>query len=249
MAASIAAKERALAVLRAKEAVPGFLETRRANARAVRAAKKVNDPEGLRESERLSSLKKRTNMRKNHPAHLSNLKRLSQERFIQKVKDREGDFFAEFMRNKFRERDDRRKARDPEAYRSERSKNSRRRYAELKSSDPDKLRAKAKRSSMRSQWRNSKNRNSNSIALYKKICALLPPGMPLDVQQDISASMMLSVIEGAIDARQIAAHVKSYKTAHYRMFDGFKTSSLDEVIPGTDNLRRIDTIASDDPHF
>lgn len=85
--------------------------------------------------------------------------------------------------------------------------------------------------------------------LYAAAVAAVPRTLPRDVRMDVVSAIVLAVLEGEFAEADIASEAKRFVTAHYRMFDQFKHRSLDAVIPGTENLRLGDTIASDAFHF
>lgn len=83
-------------------------------------------------------------------------------------------------------------------------------------------------------------------AIYAAASAAVHRGMPPDVRDDILSMIVLAVLEGEFPVEEIAAQAKKFISAHYRQFSKFSTVSIDAVVPGTDNLRLIDTLAADD---
>lgn len=74
----------------------------------------------------------------------------------------------------------------------------------------------------------------------------VPTGLPRHVREDIISSVVLSALEGEIlsTPKALKDAIRRFTTAYYRMYDTYKTKSLDAVVPGSDNLRLIDTIAA-----
>jgi hypothetical protein len=61
--------------------------------------------------------------------------------------------------------------------------------------------------------------------------------------------MFMAVWSGVLREVDIEGSVSAFRSAHYRSVSSFGVLSLDAFVPGTDNLRRIYTIASDREHF
>ena len=72
---------------------------------------------------------------------------------------------------------------------------------------------------------------------FYKIHSMVPAGLPADVRDDIAQSIMLALLEGALQRNQVGARVRQFVAEHNRLFptkfakfgDG-QLVSLDEVI-------------------
>lgn len=84
------------------------------------------------------------------------------------------------------------------------------------------------------------------IEIYAAARKALPDGLPAFVRDEIIADIILAHLEGRLPVADVAAKAKQFVTAYYRMFDQWKTISLDAPVPGTDGLRLGDTIAAED---
>lgn len=78
--------------------------------------------------------------------------------------------------------------------------------------------------------------------LYAAIHAIVPRWYPRDVRDDIIMEIIVAVLEGRESVTSASRKVGSFAPAHYK--ENFKSVSLDAVIPGTDNLRLIDTLSA-----
>jgi hypothetical protein len=222
---------------------------RRAKAIAVRAYKMKNDPVALLKEESDRAKRTRINNRANDPIALSLKDRTKQLLAMQRLREKGEDVYAAFMREKDRRKHQKKRDADPVAYALFQREKSKRQRVREKLRDPEALKAQDKRKRDKARWAHGKNREKDAAEVYALIGAAIPRGIPDDVRQDIGSALIIKVMEGKVSATDVRRAVQDFISAHYKMFDGFKTSSLDEVIPGTDSLRRIDTVASDDPHF
>lgn len=85
--------------------------------------------------------------------------------------------------------------------------------------------------------------------IYAAAAAVVPARLPRDVRDDVIAALVLGVIEKRFTIADMPAQAKAHLTAHYRDFGQFRTVSLDDVMPGIDRFRRVETIAADAFHF
>lgn len=81
-------------------------------------------------------------------------------------------------------------------------------------------------------------------ALYLEIVAAVPRTYPRAMRDDVIAAVNLALFDGKIRVRDIAAGVRIATTEYNRLYTKFGVVSLDAIVPGTDNLRLIDTIAA-----
>lgn len=79
-------------------------------------------------------------------------------------------------------------------------------------------------------------------ALYSAVFAVVPRYYPRDVRDDIIMEIIVAVLEGRETVASASRKIGSFAPSQYK--DHFKTVSLDAVIPGTQNLRLIDTISA-----
>lgn len=87
----------------------------------------------------------------------------------------------------------------------------------------------------------------NSCDLLTAINDIVPKGLPDHLRADIAQEMIMDVLAGNLILESAAAHVQRYIRRSYG--DCYRLSSLDAPVAGTENLRLIDTIASDRFHF
>jgi hypothetical protein len=69
--------------------------------------------------------------------------------------------------------------------------------------------------------------------------------LPRHLRDDVISSVLLAVLEGKLLLDQVESRIQDYIRTENRMFNTFRSVSLDDVLPGTD-LRRIDMITADD---
>ncbi len=90
----------------------------------------------------------------------------------------------------------------------------------------------------------------NRDAMYVSARSVIPRHLPKHVQDDAIQAIVLAMCEGQIEVGDIPlGKVKTFVGAAWGLMDGRSHVSIDEVIPGTDNLRLGDTIDSERPHF
>ena len=86
--------------------------------------------------------------------------------------------------------------------------------------------------------------------LMMEVNDAVPRHLPDHVRADVCQEMLAALLGQEIVASDIRGQVKNYLRRHYQSYsDRFRFASLDAVLPGTDNLRYLDTIASDREHF
>lgn len=85
--------------------------------------------------------------------------------------------------------------------------------------------------------------------LYAAIEAAVPRGLPHDVRADVISQMALDVLEGWLDLADVKKAARQYLTAHDRASGRWDHVSLDAPMPGTDDLRMIDTLTTDTVRF
>lgn len=85
----------------------------------------------------------------------------------------------------------------------------------------------------------------NPDVVYRQIMAAIPRVWPRHVRDDIAGEMCLAVLEGKILVTDIDKEVRKFMTVYNRVYETYRTTSLDAPVAGTDNLRRIDTVSED----
>lgn len=77
--------------------------------------------------------------------------------------------------------------------------------------------------------------------------AAVPKSLPPDMREDLISDIILMRRDGFRGSPEEA--FKIARTKYNRMFDYWKTTSIDAPIRGTEDLRLSDVISSDHPHF
>lgn len=145
---------------------------------------------------------------------------------------------------------------DPEAY-TERRRREYARQAEYRAENRDIRNAKhadyKKRNAARLGEYNKLYRRKltsedrirvNPDRVYQQIVALLPRGLPPHIRDDVAGTVCLQVLERQVPHDKMADAVRNALRAHNRMFDHFKTVSLDAPVPGTDGMTMRDRIVA-----
>ena len=81
--------------------------------------------------------------------------------------------------------------------------------------------------------------------LYRVANAATPCSLPTDIRDDVVSEMILAVLEGRLGQHQIIHAAPRFVSQHFRAREWAQTLSLDAIVPGTDHLRLIDTIAAE----
>lgn len=82
--------------------------------------------------------------------------------------------------------------------------------------------------------------------IYRTIVASIPRTLHRDIRDDIAQDLVVAVLEGDVAVGDIGSHVKHYVALHFRQREWRRHHSLDALVPGTDRLAFIDTVASPD---
>ena len=90
---------------------------------------------------------------------------------------------------------------------------------------------------------------SSPDTLRRSIAALVPGYLQPAAKADVINSVMELALANKVDVRDIKASVKVCVSKYNRQFDNFKNVSIDAPMPGTENLKRSDTIESTVFHF
>lgn len=95
--------------------------------------------------------------------------------------------------------------------------------------------------------RNGRDDPTNLLAIVN---AAVPPHIPHFIRADVCQDVLLAILEGRVPSRGIGREAAMALNKVWKMHPFlFGPVSLDQVIPGTDGLRIIDTIANDREHF
>ena len=89
----------------------------------------------------------------------------------------------------------------------------------------------------------------NQNEIYHAVNKAVSFGIPAHIRDDVIGSMILAVLEGDLALDQVKARAREFSAAYHREAGTYKTISIDAPVHGTDDLRLIDTIADDTPHF
>lgn len=86
--------------------------------------------------------------------------------------------------------------------------------------------------------------NLDPEAIYKRIRKAIPRSIFADIRDDIANDIAIALLDGEISLDGIETSVRDYLSKHLRQREWSRVWSLDAIIPGTDNVSRIDTIAA-----
>lgn len=98
----------------------------------------------------------------------------------------------------------------------------------------------------RRRWAAAKSKRAIALspdAVFVAIDKAVSKALPRFVRDDVISAMCLAVLEGQLFIENIQKEAKSFLASHNRMFDHFKTRSLDAPVAGADGLRLIDTLS------
>lgn len=82
--------------------------------------------------------------------------------------------------------------------------------------------------------------------IYAAINRAVPLRLPAHVRDDVLGEMVLAVLEGALDLDAVQAKAREYLRRYDRASERWKLISLDAPIAGTDDLRLIDTLSTEE---
>lgn len=127
-------------------------------------------------------------------------------------------------------------------------------YQRLKTENPAKheeIRAKQMRGSRARYLRRKLRSNPNyAKTLMADVMKMIPRSLHPELREDLRNDIVRDILAGELTFAKVPQVMKSYAAKARRMLnDRYKFVSLDDVIPGTDGVCRIDTIAADQPHF
>lgn len=83
-------------------------------------------------------------------------------------------------------------------------------------------------------------------ALHHRVIRAVGTKLPFDIAAEAAAALMLAVIEGEVPLDQIEQNGRKFGGHALQAFaNGFRQSSLDEDIPGTDGIRPVDLLVDE----
>jgi len=85
--------------------------------------------------------------------------------------------------------------------------------------------------------------------LYAAAMAAVPRTLPLHVRDDAIQSIVVAVLAGEFCQDEIPLNAKRIIASEWGLMDRREYTSLDDVVPGMDDVRHIDLLTSDTPHF
>jgi hypothetical protein len=87
-------------------------------------------------------------------------------------------------------------------------------------------------------------------ALTRKIVEMVPKTFPPELKGDLCQEILASLMAGETSMKDLAGTIKKKATKVRKLLaETWKQRSLDEVVPGTERLRLIDTIRADQQHY
>lgn len=81
--------------------------------------------------------------------------------------------------------------------------------------------------------------------LHRAASAAVPDTLPPDIRDDVISEMVVAVLEGSLSAIDVPRAARRFISDHFRSREWRSILSLDAVVPGTDRVRLIDTIAAE----
>ena len=82
--------------------------------------------------------------------------------------------------------------------------------------------------------------------MYAAVNAAVPVGLPPHIRDDIIGSMVLAILEGELEIQDVGKRTREYKSQYDKTFEVYRTVSLDQTVPGTDDLKLIDRVSNED---
>ena len=99
----------------------------------------------------------------------------------------------------------------------------------------------------RRRWAATKSRRQITLspdAVFRMIDKAVSRSLPRHVRDDVISAMCLAVLEGQLFVEHIEKEAQQFLRAHNRMFDHFKTVSLDAPVRGSEDMTLLDTLAA-----
>lgn len=84
-----------------------------------------------------------------------------------------------------------------------------------------------------------------AMSMYANIMRMIPRSLHEELRGEVCNDIIADILAGKITVEQVPKVLKPYLTAARKtMHSDYEFDSLDDVIPGTDSLKRVDTIDS-----
>lgn len=109
----------------------------------------------------------------------------------------------------------------------------------------ERIAAEKVRRAQAAKWK-AENRaafDEDAAAIYARISRAIPAGYPSDIRDDVASDISIALLDGELPINGIEREVRRFISAHFSGREWGRIWSLDAAIPGTDGIRRIDTIA------
>ncbi len=158
--------------------------------------------------------------------------RLREQRYRDKLRQ-EPEAYTELRRREYRRQAE---------YRAENREVRNAKHADYKRRNAEAMKVYDREYQRRRTARKQMQRSPERI--YRDIIALLPRGLPTHMRDDVVGSVCLQVLEGRVRHDRMADAVRDALKQHNRMFDHFKTISLDAPVAGSDDMTLLDKLAS-----
>ncbi|WP_043063039.1 hypothetical protein [Brucella anthropi] len=124
---------------------------------------------------------------------------------------------------------------------------NRERIAAWRALNRDKIRAAERRHYYRSK--SKRIAQTDPTGMQRLIVSKLPSHVLLGIRNEVAAELMMEMLTGKVDYREIEIAAKRALTSYNRQYDYFKNVSIDAPIAGTDGLTRGDMLSNETPHF
>jgi hypothetical protein len=113
-----------------------------------------------------------------------------------------------------------------------------------------KRRQQTRSAQQRRKLKHALQKDGNSGALIKKVMQLIPRNLPPQLRDDLCQELLISLIAGETTMEKLPLVIKSKATKVRKLLgETWKQRSLNDVVPGTDRITLLDTLAADHPHF
>lgn len=118
-------------------------------------------------------------------------------------------------------------------------------------------RAKMKPEDIRKQednaaiWRPENRRaiDAGYVAIQKRIKAIVPATLPMDVRDDVISDILMALYDGEFPVAAIETEGKKFVGRHFAKREWFSTLSLDAPVPGMDGTTYLDRLEAQDAAY
>jgi len=94
------------------------------------------------------------------------------------------------------------------------------------------------------RYAEARQRELMKIDIYAVARRSLPAGLPAFVRDDVITDVVLAHLEGKLAIGDVPKRAGEFLKSYNRLFDQWKTVSLDATIPGTDGITYMDRVAA-----